>query len=150
MSDKSGPVIWKNLLSHPLGSLGDILPGSIFMSNLWVAKNLEIGMFTPGYIQVEYSQKNRKNTEQKVSQRNRQRGPESQKNVFRIVKDFNVKVKDDERLIRDLITKRQNNYKTSNVAQECGGQQWKWQHVFKISFTRNDLEWKEMNSNSFW
>ena len=35
-----------------MGSSGDLQSGYIFMSSLWVAKNLEIGMFTPAYMQV--------------------------------------------------------------------------------------------------
>ena len=51
-SDKSGLQL-KDLIVVWFRVSGDMLSASIFMFNQWVAKNLKIGMFTPGYRQVE-------------------------------------------------------------------------------------------------
>ena len=50
MSDKRGSMISIFLLRF-LGSPGDALFNSVFMSSLWVAKNPKIGRFTSAYIQ---------------------------------------------------------------------------------------------------
>ena len=48
--DKSWPQLFKNSLSHLIVSPADVVCLYLFfMSSIWVAKNPEIGMFTPGY-----------------------------------------------------------------------------------------------------
>ena len=61
MSDKSGSTILK-FLSH-LGFSGDMQSHKIFMCSLWVAKILEVGMFTSAYIQEGQMGKKRRDIE---------------------------------------------------------------------------------------
>ena len=48
----------KTLLSYLLVSPGDILSSNIFMSSLWLTKNLGKGMFTSEYVQEGQSGRN--------------------------------------------------------------------------------------------
>ena len=51
------------LLSHLFGSPGDVGSSSIFIFSLWVAKNLEIEMFSTAYIKEGQSGLVRTDTE---------------------------------------------------------------------------------------